>query len=415
MFILSLWLREWSSLLDVSKENMRKVLQAATMDQLFILEGQLYEYVAMGSPLGSLMANAIMCKLEQQLENSNSLPRYYRRYVDDTFAIFSNITDQEQFFTILNILHPSISFTAELAQDNILPFIGINMKKSGEKLNTSVHHKKTDTGLLLHYHSHTNIKYKRSLLQTMIHRAYKICNSWKSLTDECSKLHTIFSKLHYPTVLIDRVISDTICKCRSKHTPTSRPAPASQSTTSPQSASTFNTSQPTQTSHPVLPTQSGLSTHPVRIILPFKSQKLSKTTRRELHSLNQRDKINIQAVFTSRKVKELVTQPETKEKQVSSSRVVYIYTCAACDMRYIGFTKRHLHQRVVEHRRVTSSIQKHCTEANHPFDESNFTIIAKCKSKLDLMVRESLEIYFQKPELNGRDEYSISRLYRLRF
>ena len=58
------------------------------MNQLFQFDGKLYEEidgVAMGSPLGPLMANAFLCSIKEKLEQDNKLPEFYRRYVDDTF------------------------------------------------------------------------------------------------------------------------------------------------------------------------------------------------------------------------------------------------------------------------------------------------------------------------------------------
>ena len=36
-------------------------------------------FVAMGSPLGPLLANVFMCSIEENLEQQGQLPRYYRR------------------------------------------------------------------------------------------------------------------------------------------------------------------------------------------------------------------------------------------------------------------------------------------------------------------------------------------------
>ncbi|XP_015770330.1 PREDICTED: uncharacterized protein LOC107348781 [Acropora digitifera] len=51
--------------------------RAATKDQLFTFNGQLYEQtdgVAMGSPLGPLLANAFMCSIEETLELDGKMP-----------------------------------------------------------------------------------------------------------------------------------------------------------------------------------------------------------------------------------------------------------------------------------------------------------------------------------------------------
>ena len=61
----------------------------ATTNQLFQFNGQLYQQtdaVAMGSPLGPLMANVFMCHLEETLTHDDLMPQLYKRYVDDTLA-----------------------------------------------------------------------------------------------------------------------------------------------------------------------------------------------------------------------------------------------------------------------------------------------------------------------------------------
>jgi len=63
----------------------------ATTNQLFWLNGQLYQQtdgVALGSPLGPLMANAFMCHLEETLTRDGLMPQLYKRYVDDTATEF---------------------------------------------------------------------------------------------------------------------------------------------------------------------------------------------------------------------------------------------------------------------------------------------------------------------------------------
>jgi len=65
----------------------------ATKNQLFQFEGDLFEQtdgVAMGSPLGPLMANTFMCNIEKQLEARNKMPAIYKRYVDDTLSTMPN-------------------------------------------------------------------------------------------------------------------------------------------------------------------------------------------------------------------------------------------------------------------------------------------------------------------------------------
>ena len=104
----------------------------ASTDQLFQFHGQLYEQgegVAMGSPLGPLLANVFMCYLEERLSDNDLIPPFYRRYVDDTLAMMPGLDVAESFLDTLNGLHPSIHFTMELSNNDSIPFIGMLIKK----------------------------------------------------------------------------------------------------------------------------------------------------------------------------------------------------------------------------------------------------------------------------------------------
>jgi len=75
--------------LNITQPDLIQLLEVATKNQLFQFDGKLYEQtdgVAVGSPLGPLMANSFLCSIEEKLEHDNKLPEFYRRYVDDTLA-----------------------------------------------------------------------------------------------------------------------------------------------------------------------------------------------------------------------------------------------------------------------------------------------------------------------------------------
>ena len=73
--------------LNITEADLVELLEVSTKNQLFQFQRVLYEQVdgvAMGSPLGPLMANAFMCNIEEHLKNQNKMPTFYKRYVDDT-------------------------------------------------------------------------------------------------------------------------------------------------------------------------------------------------------------------------------------------------------------------------------------------------------------------------------------------
>ena len=102
----------------------------------------------------------------------------------------------------------TVNWLMELPVNNKVPFIGIEIVKNRIKLETQVYRKPTNTGLLLHYQSQPDKRYKDSLLKTMIHRAYALSSIKEAFNSECAKLRPIFSRLDYPVSLM--VLRSTI-------------------------------------------------------------------------------------------------------------------------------------------------------------------------------------------------------------
>ena len=83
-----------------------------------------------------------------------------------------------------------------------------------------------------------------------------------------------------------------------------------------------------------------------------------------------------------------------------------------CDADYVGYTARHLHQRIAEHK--NSAIGRHFLEAhgnNNLLRESQFTVLRKCQSKFDCLVFEMLFIKKLKPNLNIQTDSIRAKLF----
>ncbi|KAL9951258.1 hypothetical protein ACROYT_G043894, partial [Oculina patagonica] len=199
--------------LELQRDHLTTLLEIATSNQLFQFNGQLYEQidgVAMGSPLGPLMANVFMCHLEEKLTCDDKMPSFYRRYVDDTLARMPSTEAATEFLTTLNGLHPNLSFTMELPVNNKIPFIGMDIIMNGTRLETAVYRKPTNTGLLLHFHSHTDKRYKDCLIKTMVHRAHALSSTIEAFNEECDRLRSIFTRLDYPMHVINSTINNFV-------------------------------------------------------------------------------------------------------------------------------------------------------------------------------------------------------------
>ena len=124
----------------------------AVENQLFQLGGKPYERidgVAMGSPLGPLMANTFMWSIEEKLVNNMDTPSFYNRFVDDPITIQSSLAAAEDFLGTLN-------FTMECEDNGKLPFFKMEAIRNDNHLETKVLVKPTNTSLLREGQSHVN-------------------------------------------------------------------------------------------------------------------------------------------------------------------------------------------------------------------------------------------------------------------
>ena len=372
------WLNETYNL-NITQEDLVELLRVATKHQLFQFNGSLYEQidgVAMGSPLGPLMANTFMCLMEEKLESEDKLPSFYKRYVDDTLAAVKDISTATTFLATLNEAHPAISFTMEVANNNKLPFIGMELAKIGKRLETCVYRKTTNKGLLLHYQSHVDACYKRSLLMTMLNRAHCLSSSPDIFAEECDNLRGIFLKLKYPEKLINSTITRFI---------------------------------ESRNQQQVRDVQRNA---PVRIILPFKDQRSADIVPRQLSDLGKKINSDIRPVFTSKKIADDIRVAEAKPPLINQQCVVYKFKCDLCDADYVGYTRRHLFQRIDEHKH--SAIGKHLRDSHNQKNKDlteQFTILKKCRGKFECLIYEMLFIQEMKPKLNIQSDSIKAKLF----
>jgi len=129
---------------------------------------------------------------------------------------------------------------------------------------------------------------------------------------------------------------------------------------------------------------------PVRVVLPFKDQTSADIVPAQLKDLSQKIQVAVQLTFVSHKIKYLKPR-EVKPSIVNQQSLVYQFKCDLCDAGYVGYTRRHLHQRVDEHKNASSSIGKHLRVKHSyvPKDlTENFTTLKKCENKFDCLIYE---------------------------
>ena len=114
------------------KRVLKKLLCLCTKHLDFNFNNNIYiqcDGVAIGSPLGHLLANTFMTSLEEDLILILKLCLCdKKRYVDDTHS-YVEPTKVEFVLNKLNNYHPNINFTFELERNNEINFLDVLIKK----------------------------------------------------------------------------------------------------------------------------------------------------------------------------------------------------------------------------------------------------------------------------------------------
>ena len=113
---------------SIPKPILKELLLLCTKHLHFRFNGETYtqiDGVAMGSPLGPLLANIFMISLEEKvLPKVSNYLCYWKRYFDDTYA-YAVPENIDFVLKELNFYHPNIIFTYELEENNKITFLDV--------------------------------------------------------------------------------------------------------------------------------------------------------------------------------------------------------------------------------------------------------------------------------------------------
>ena len=339
--------------------------------------------VAMGSPLGPALANAFLAHHETVWLEECPLsfaPIFFARYVDDIFVLIRSNEHIIKLAEYFSGKHPNIKFTYELENNNTLPFLDVNVYRDASNFSTSVHRKTTFSGVYTHFRSFMPEMYKRGLVSTLLYRAYMINSSFLSLHKEIENLKNIFSKNGYPSKFVDKCIATFFNKLYEKKI--------------------------------IVHTVPKMD---LMVVLPF----LGTTSWKVKNDLIRTFKKNIpfcnlKIVFkTGQRLSSFFPFKDKFPKSLMSG-VIYQYTCAKCNLSYVGCTKRFWETRLQEHTHVSgltgkplhgmqmfAPMQHVRAECHVKVKRDNFKIIGHEKDRYLLQLKESIIISTERTQLNG--------------
>ena len=374
---------------DVAESVCFDMLKMATVNVEFSFDNIMYRQVdgvAMGSPLGPILANIFVGFYEEQLFRSGKQPSMYLRYVDDTFVLFDERKEGEEFLERLNNLHNALQFTKEDENNGKLAFLDVFIERSAGAFLTSVYRKPTFNGDYIPWSSFCPTKRKTGLISCLVKRAIKICSPGK-LEEEMHKLTSIFLNLGYPEFVVKRTIKQTMERDRDK--PTIGPKKC-----------------------------------PVYIRLPFIGPVSSRFESQLKDGVSKTfGSVSLRVVFHSNKLFQRVPKDGTPTNE--KNNVIYNFRCH-CESEYVGRTSKRFHLRRDEH--VPNNIRKWMTDQDrsrpsasyftaigqhllsHPecaknYSDDRFKILARGRNQFHLQTLESLFIQTKKPVLCKQKKY----------
>lgn len=353
--------------LQFGQRTFKKLLSMAAKNTLFLFDGTYYTQtngVSMGNPLAPSLAEVYLQNLEKQFFKCSIEPIFFKRYVDDCFAVFENSKVSNDFFQFLNSLNVRIIFTKENYK-NCLHFLDTTITKSNNNFLVDWYRKTAASDRITPYTSYCHQSYIYNVVYNMFSRVDRICSEDKKIEAR----HRVFSLLQkngYPNDLIDKIqneVSNKVCK---------------------------NTTNDNDTT--------------IYMPIPyFGSDNIFE--KRIKSTIKYFTGINLRLAFSSSKISDFF-QIKDKIPNAIQSRVVYKF-CCDCGQSYIGETFRHLTTRVGEHYKAkNSNIFNHLKSSQmchqntkEKFIES-FKILHKCKLKFDTKIAEAILIRQHEPTLN---------------
>ena len=160
--------------------------------------------VAMRSPLGPALANIFMCSFESKWLRdcpNDFKPVFYKRYVDEIFALFSSPYHADKFKEYLSSKHSNINFSIEKEKDSCLPFLDVNIFRENEKFAITSIEKRPAVWFI-----------RTWLIKSLLFRCFSLCSDFVKFHHEIDKLKSILYKSSYPDDLIDKCIKEFLNK-----------------------------------------------------------------------------------------------------------------------------------------------------------------------------------------------------------
>lgn len=371
----------------IPQELLKGLLKACTTEAPFKCpDGKLYyqiEGVSMGSPLGPTYANFYMCDLENKvIHNASEKPKTYCRYVDDIFVVVRN---EEQLRKLKQDMEEAsiLKFTYELSVENKIAFLDVNIEKSDGKYVTTVHRKPTDLGRCLNAKSECPERYKLSVVNAYIKRAYRNCSNWELFHQEIERMKQVLVNNGYSNTIIDQQINKFL-ECK---------------TTQPEKQQ-YNEIYKVYYMNQMSPAYK------------LDERVMENIIKRNVKCINSRDKLNLIIYYKNPKTSNLIMKNNLAKdnSMLKKTNIIYEFQCPeeVCklhnNIKYVGMTSTSLSRRITMHL-AEGGPKKHMQDCHKKIlyrqtMVENTRILKYCQDRNKLQVLEAIIIRETKPTIN---------------
>ena len=198
---------------NFSRSTFRTLLQMVAKDVVLLTHRGTFQQVdgvAMGSPVGPLLANIFVSRFDAEL---GSFSKFYFRYVDDVIWTV-RVGGRQYLLDFVNSAHPNLKFTIEEPHEtNGLAFLDMKVHRLADgTLSSEWYRKNTDTGILLNFHALGPKIYKRALVSGFVHRIFSTISSWLSFNKSLKEAQGVLRNNQYPRSFVENVTNYTLSK-----------------------------------------------------------------------------------------------------------------------------------------------------------------------------------------------------------
>ena len=392
--------RNYLQLLGLKLIDVHKILDLVLCNAYFTYSQKLFlqvQGIFMGCKVSPLLAIARVYSFEKRVlfADAHYINIPYGRYVDDAYTLASSRKHAEMLFNRIAAQDPDsklswkIEFPDEDSASTFIPFLGTQIKVSGDAIMSKFYRKPQKKNIVLHARSHHCLKTKVEIAKNFYYTAEHSSTSPEFVEESLQ-------------------VVDNLLRCNGYKNPRDL-------RTSKQGVSSGYDKNKEQ--------------NMVYLKLPYISEAISS----QVVKFVKKHKLPVKVIFTpGRKLRDVFCSSRPYDKQTCRRKncvvcdnlekgkctiqtPVYLVTCLICEEKYVGETGRSAYDRLSEHLRYARNptSRSYTEEAfaihyreNHvnSTPQLRFQILDSDDNIIRRKILESYHIYTIKPTINNKDE-----------